>query len=148
LTTHPPDLSILRGGKFVKAPANASATANNVACIFDPFGVDDDAPGTCAGIPLSPEDRQFKEQRYWRLPIPAAAVFATSIGRLQHGPSECEDALLASNIHDIFSLRSCGSYHVSRDLPDGGDPSGDERRGGGNSGAFQIFRLPDRLGIE
>jgi hypothetical protein len=44
ITPYLPSLSIIRGAKFVVAPDNTSATAENVARIFEPLAVDDDTP--------------------------------------------------------------------------------------------------------
>jgi hypothetical protein len=74
-TMHLPDLSIIRGQKFVDTRSRTSATARNVARIFDPLALDANAQENLGIIPLSSEDQGFQEQRYWRLPIPLGAVF-------------------------------------------------------------------------
>jgi len=132
-TPHMPHLSILRRGRFIRASARTSATAENVARVFDPLAVDHCTPQNCDTIPLSPKHPQFKEQRYWRLPIPAPAVFAALVARLQYDLSGCKDIELATFIRDTLSLGRIGGI-VALDPKDGSGPSGGGRRGGGRGG--------------
>lgn len=90
-TPHLPDLSIIRGKKFVDAPPNTSPTSEKVARIFEPLAVDDDKTPSYSRIPLSPEEQDFTETRYWRLPVPAAAIFSALLERLANDSSGCED---------------------------------------------------------
>jgi hypothetical protein len=129
-TMYLPHLSIVRGDKFIRAPANATAATRNVARIFDPLALRGDSPKNLGIIPLSPQSEGFGEQRYWRLPVPAEAIFAALIERLHYDSSECEDIILANNIRDILNLQSHGEF-----LQDNaGDGSG-HRRGGSPSGS-------------
>ena len=112
-----PFLSSRRGRAFVKAPSNASS---NVVRIFDPFSLHDDAPQINGYIPLSPEDQAFNEERYWKLPVPAAAILAALVERLGYDQSECEDIILVTHI----CLRSRGAY------PHGIGTGGGEGSGG------------------
>ena len=130
-TTHLPSLSIKHGTKFVVAPPNTSATAMNVARIFDPLAIDVDTPLDAGIIPISPDDEAFEEKRYWRLPVSAAAIFAALIARLQYDLSDCEDIILANRI--LASLIS-NRHGVGGGAggPSGGRGSG--RRGGRGRG--------------
>jgi hypothetical protein len=127
ITPYLPSLSIICGAQFVVAPANTSATAKNVARIFEPLAIDDDTPFNIGAIPISPHDQAFEEKRYWRLPVPAAAIFAALIARLQYDSSDREDMVLANKILTILMLKCYG--------PSGGvGPSGGRGGGGGSSG--------------
>ena len=131
-TMHLPNLSIIQGTQFVKAPSTVSATAEKVARIFEPLALDDNT--NLGMIPLSPDDQAFEEKRYWRMPVPAAAVFAALIERLPYDSSECVDIILANKIRDCLNLQSHGAYPHDddaggSDLSDDGGLSG----GGGPS---------------
>ena len=133
-TMHLPNLSIIQGTQFVKVPSTVSATAEKVARIFEPLALDDNTPGNLGMIPLSPDDQAFEEKRYWRLPVPAVAIFAALIERLPYDSSECVDIILANNIRDFLNLQSHGAYPPDddaggSDLSDDGGLSG----GGGPS---------------
>jgi uncharacterized membrane protein YgcG len=131
-TKHLPNLSIRRGTKFVVAPANTSAAAQNAARIFEQLNININLDTLRNGgvIPVSPDDEEFKEKRYWRLPpVPAAAIFAALIARLQYDSSDCEDILLANRI--LTSLMAKKHYGTG-DGAGGSGPSGG--RGGGSSG--------------
>ena len=51
-TPYLPRLSVILNDKFVVAPANTSATAENVARIFEPLGIDGDTPSNAAVLPI------------------------------------------------------------------------------------------------
>jgi uncharacterized membrane protein YgcG len=127
ITPYLPSLSIIRGTKVVMARANTSTTAKNVARIFEPLAVGDDTPINLGMIPISPRDKAFKEKCYWRLPVPAAAIFAALIARLYYDLSYCEDITLANKILTNLMLKC-------HDIDDagGGGPSGG--RGGSSGG--------------
>jgi hypothetical protein len=129
ITPYLPSLSIIRGAKFVVAPANTSATAKNVARIFEPLPINEDTPINFGMIPISPHDQAFKEKRYWRLPlVPAAAIFAALIAQLQCDLSDCQDIVLANKILSCLILKR----YDTNDGAGGGGPSGG--RGGGGRG--------------
>ena len=132
LTTRLPSLSIMRGTKFVKAPSNTSATAKTAARIFEPLALDDNAPLSLGVIPLSPQDQAFTEKRYWRFPVPTAAIFGALIERLTYdsSSSECEDIVLAKNIRAILDLQSRNAYRPDR-FAGGSGLSGDDGPSGG-----------------
>jgi len=121
VTPYLPQWSVPRAGKFVSAPSNTSATARNVVRSFDSLLIDDNTPWKLGSIPLSPQHPRSKEQRFWRMTAPAAAIFAALIARLDHDRSDCEDIRLACNIRDILSLQRRGYGKV---LLDGADPPG------------------------
>ena len=120
-----PGLSIVRNNKFEEAHANTSATAKNVARIFDSLDIEEDTPLNLGIIPLAPGVAAFEEKRYWRIPVFAGAIFAALMARLTYDSSGCEDIALARNIIGHLLLKSDGSG------PSGG-PSGG--RGGGHGG--------------
>ena len=120
-TPYLPGLSIIRHNKFEVAPANTSATAKNVARIFDSLDINEDTPFNLGIIPLGPGVAAFEEKRYWRIPVFAGAIFATLMARLINDSSECEDILLARRIVAHLTLKTSG----------GGGPSGGH--GGGRS---------------
>ena len=125
-----PPLSIIRGGKFVKAPSNTSPTAEHVARIFEPLALVDDSPLNPGVIPISPDGDTFDEERYWRIPVPSAPIFAALIARLHYGSSECPDIGLAKAIFYILGYQSLEIYSPDKNDGNGG-PSGG---GGGPSG--------------
>ena len=120
-TPHLPGLSIIRNKKFVAAPAHTSATAKNVARIFDSLDIEEDTPFNLGIIPLAPGVAAFKEKRYWRIPVFAGTIFAALMARLTHDSSECEDIRLARRI----------VAHLTLNSSDGSGPSGGPSGGGG-----------------
>ena len=137
-TPHLPTLSIIRGNRFIKAPSSTSPAAKKAARIFQPLLLDDNAPKSLGMIPLSSQDETFTERRYWRLPVPAAAIFAALIERLTYDSSKCDDIVLARNIRDILSLQSRNAYPPDHDT--GGEPSGGGGSGLGGGGRPQSKR--------
>ncbi|KAM6503530.1 hypothetical protein JOM56_000473 [Amanita muscaria] len=135
-TTHLPRLSVRRGTRFIVAPANTSATAQNAARIFEPLNINVDTPRNFGAIPISPDDEEFKEKRYWRLPVPAAAIFAALIARLPHDSSDCEDIVLAKVILASLTLQHYGSTgdDAGGSGPSGGGGPSGSRGGGGRGG--------------
>ena len=127
-TPHLPGLSIIRNKKFVAAPARTSATAKNVARIFDSLDIEEDTPFNLGIIPLAPGVAAFKEKRYWRIPVFAGTIFAALMARLTHDSSECEDIRLARRIVAHLTLNSSDGSGPS------GGPSGGGGRGDGPSG--------------
>ncbi|KIL64176.1 hypothetical protein M378DRAFT_24755 [Amanita muscaria Koide BX008] len=136
VTTHLPRLSVRRGTRFIVAPANTSATAQNAARIFEPLNINVDTPHNFGPIPISPDDEEFKEKRYWRLPVPAAAIFAALIARLPHDSSDCEDIVLAKVILASLTLQHYGSTgdDAGGSGPSGGGGPSGSRGGGGRGG--------------
>jgi hypothetical protein len=122
-TPYLPGLSIIHNNKFEEAPANTSATAKNVARIFDSLGIKEDTPFNLGIIPLAPGVAAFEEKRYWRIPVFAGAIFAALMARLPYDSSECEDIVLARKIVAHLMLKTSGGSGPS------GGPSGG--RGGG-----------------
>ena len=127
-TPHLPGLSIILNNEFQEAPANTSATAENVARIFDSLGIEDDTHLNFDRVPLAPGVAGFEEKRYWRLPVFAGAIFAALMARLQNDLFNCEDILLATKIVG----------HLMVNISDGSGPSGSggpsSGRGGGGRG--------------
>ena len=121
ITPFQPGLSIIRNNKFRRAPAHTSATAENVARIFDSLDIEEDAPLNFGMVPLVPGVAAFEEKRYWRFPVFAGTIFAALMARLPYDLSECEDIELARRIVAHITLKSSG----------GSGPSG---RGGGGGG--------------
>jgi hypothetical protein len=78
-------------------------------------------------IPISPRDPAFEEKRYWRLPVPAAAIFAALIPRLQYDSSDCEGIVLANKILTVLMLKRY-------DMDDGAGGSGGDGLSGGRGG--------------
>jgi hypothetical protein len=77
-TTHLPNLSILSNGNFIAVP-DASPTAPNVARIFDVLAtIRANPPKQRGHIPLSPQDPEFRQQRYWRLTTKIGAVIGNA----------------------------------------------------------------------
>ncbi|KAF8814773.1 hypothetical protein BYT27DRAFT_6959794 [Phlegmacium glaucopus] len=125
-----PPLSIIHGNKFVEAPSNTSPTSENVARIFESLALVDDSPLNLGMIPISPDDPAFKEQRYWRIPVLSAPIFAALVERLHYDSSGCQDIRLARIIYNILDLQRLNGYPLD-DNDGGGGPSGG---GGGPSG--------------
>ena len=113
-TPHLPGLSVILNNEFQEAPANTSATAENVARIFDSLGIEDDTLLNFGRVPLAPGVAGFEEKRYWRLPVFAGAIFAALMARLQNDLSDCEDILLARRIIGHLMVKNS----------DGSGPSG------------------------
>jgi hypothetical protein len=109
-TQHLPPLSILQNNHFVPAPEGASPAAQNVARIFDVIAVATALPQKSPGIiPLSSEDPEFQQQRYWRLSVKTEAVLATlfrRIGNVMHYSSAEIDC--AQKIFSVLCLQSHG----------------------------------------
>jgi hypothetical protein len=108
LTPYLPKLSIIRGRKFVKAPANISASANTACRIFDPLAIDHGTPVHYGAIPVSPRDPEFGGKRYWKLPIPPGAVLATLLEGLRHATSNRDDIKLAKALYHALGVQSLG----------------------------------------
>jgi hypothetical protein len=125
MTPYLPGLSIIRNNKFEEAPANTSATAKNVARIFDSLDIEEDTPFNPGTVPLAPGVAAFEEKHYWRFPVFAGAIFAALMAQLQNDLSDCEDIILASRIVAHLTLKSSGGSGPSGS----GGPSGG--RGGG-----------------
>ena len=69
MTPYLPGLSIILNNKFEEAPANTSATAKNVARIFDSLDIEEGPPLNLDIVPLAPGVATFEESRYWRIPV-------------------------------------------------------------------------------
>jgi hypothetical protein len=130
-TAHLPGLSIIRNKKFEEAPANTSATAKNVARIFDPLDIEEDTPFNWARVPLAPGVATFEEKRYWRIPVFAGAIFAALMARLPNDSSGCEDIVLARKIHGHLLLKSSGGSGPGGGRGGGGGDGPTSGRGGG-----------------
>ena len=111
-----------RNNKFKEAPANTSATAKNVARIFDSLDIEKDIPFNPGIVPLA---LGVTEKCYWRIPVFAGAIFAVLMARLLYDSSECEDIVLARRIVAHLTLKSLSSGGSG---PSGGPSSG---HGGG-----------------
>ena len=123
VTPYLPGLSIIRNNKFKEAPANTSATAKNVARIFDSLDIEEGTPFNFGRVPLAAGVAEFEEKHYWRIPVFAGAIFAALMAQLLNDWSECEDIVLARRIVAHLVLKSSGGSGPS------GGPSGG--RGGG-----------------
>jgi hypothetical protein len=136
-TPYLPGLSIIRNNKFEEAPANTSATAKNVACIFDSLDIEEDTPLNLGIIPLAPGVAAFKEKHFWWFPVFAGAIFAALKARLLNDSSECEDIVLAKRIVAYLTLKRVGGSGPSGSGgPSGGrghGPSSGRVGGGGSS---------------
>lgn len=135
-TTHLPDLSIFDNRRFTLSP-NASPTAPNVARIFDVMDIIRFNPPKKRGhIPLSSQDPEFQQQRYWRLPTKIGVVLATFIERIGFVNNGSEEIGLAQTIRDILSLARRGLTAVDPSLnrSGGGRSSGSGMSGGGGGG--------------
>ena len=126
IATHLPDLSIIRGNKFVKAPARTSAIAKNVARIYNSLAIREDTPEHYTKIPLAPGVPGYEETRYWKLPIPAMAVFAAVMDRVKFDQSGCDDIILVRTIVNHLGFK------YPRGINTRGEPRG--VGGGGSSG--------------
>ena len=127
-TPHLPGLSVILDNEFQEAPANTSATAENVARIFDSLGIEDDTHLNFDRVPLAPGVAGFEEKRYWRLPVFAGAIFAALMARLQNDLSDCEDILLARRIVGHLMMKNSDGSGLSGI---GGPSGGRGSRGGG-----------------
>ena len=130
-----PKLSIIRGNKFIKAPARTSATAKNIARIYNSLAICEDTPEHCMKIPLAPGIPGYEEKRYWKLPIPEMVIFAALMDRVRLDQSECEDIILARSIVNHLGLKYPRGINA-RGEPRGGGGGGSSggRRGGKRSG--------------
>jgi hypothetical protein len=111
LTIHLPNLSILEGSSWIPAPPTTPADARHVARIFDPLAR---SPGAISlgYIPLSPQDLEFQQQRYWRLPLDIGAVLAALIVGVGFGPNRCTEISLVKDIAAILGLESRGTLRM------------------------------------
>ena len=137
-TPYLPGLSIIRNNKFEEAPANTSATAKNVARIFDSLDIEEDTPLNIGRVPLAPDVAAFEEKRYWRIPVFAGAIFAALMARLPYDSSKCEDIVLARKIVGHLMLKSSGGSGPSGGPSGGrggGRGDGPSRGGGGGRGS-------------
>lgn len=135
-TPYLPGLSIIHNNEFEEAPANTSATAENVARIFDSLDIEEDTPFNLGVVPLAPGVAAFEEKRYWRIPVLAGAVFAALMARLMDDSSECEDIVLARRIVAHLTLKTSGGSGPSGGPSGGragGRGDGSSRGGGGGS---------------
>jgi hypothetical protein len=137
-TPYLPGLSIIRNNKFEEAPANTSATAKNVARIFDSLDIEEDTPLNLGIIPLAPGVAAFEEKRYWRFPVFAGAIFAALMARLLNDSSECEDIVLAKRIVAYLTLKRVGGSGPSGSGgPSGGRGDGPSSGRGGGGGSSE-----------
>ncbi|KAF9519335.1 hypothetical protein BS47DRAFT_1337094 [Hydnum rufescens UP504] len=128
-TQHLPELSILQGDQFEIAPTGTSPVGENVARIFDVQAIAADPPPKSSGIiPLSPKDPEFKEQRYWRLPLGIGAVCAALIAYVALESYTSHEICCAQEIMAVLVLR-----RLQRGPSSGGTigPSGAGSSGGG-----------------
>ena len=125
-TPYLPGLSIIHNNEFEAAPANTSATAQNVARIFHSLEIEKNDPYDFGAVPLAPGAPGFEEKRYWRIPVFAGTIFAALIARLMYDKSRCEDIGLARRIVGHLMLKGSGGSG-----PSGGPSSG---HGGGRGG--------------
>ena len=133
ITPHLPNISILRNGRFIPAPANRLPTAAGAVQIFDVLDIVHNTPAMQLGhIPLSPEDAGFNQQRYWRLPINNGAVLAVLMERVQYIDYHSAELRLVQDIRDILSLSS-RTLTVLQPQSDGGG-GGHHGMGGGGGG--------------
>jgi hypothetical protein len=133
VTSHLPNLSVLENNHFIFASDNTSPTAPNVAQIYDVLAVINTNPPKRIGhIPLSPQDPEFQQQRYWRLPKMIGAILAVLIERVTHGNDGCAEIVATRTIRDILSL-SLQGIRVPR--PSFGRSSGGGGAGGGDAGS-------------
>lgn len=87
-------------------------------------------PFNSGRIPTSPLDPESEEKRYWRLPVPAAAIFAALIARVDSDVSDSLDIFITQRILSHLKLR-----RFDEDARDnsggssggGGGPSGEEK---------------------
>jgi hypothetical protein len=103
-----------------------------VAQIYDVLAVISTNPPKRFGhIPLSPQDPEFQQQRYWRLPKMIGAILAVLIQRVTYVNDGCAEIVAARTIRDILSL-PLQDIPVPR--PSFGRSSGGGGGGGGRSG--------------
>ena len=132
IATHLPDLSIIRGNKFIKASARTSAAAKNVARIYNSLAIHADTPEHYTKIPLAPGIPGYEETRYWKLPIPAMAVFAAVMDRVKFDQSGCDDIILVRTIVNHLGLKYPRGINAKGE-PRGGGGGGSSGGGGGGS---------------
>jgi hypothetical protein len=95
-TPHLPALSILQDDHFVPAPEGTSPAAQNVARIFDVIAATTESPPITHGtIPLSSEQPEFQQQRYWRLPVKFEAILAVLLDQIDKGDYDSEEIICA-----------------------------------------------------
>ena len=123
ITPHLPFLSIICNNRFEEAPANTSATGENVARIFDSLAIEEDSALNLSRIPLATASA---EKYYWRIPVFPGAIFAALIARLQFDVSKCEDIKLARKIYGYLMVKT------SDDSDPSGDPTSSGDHGGGD----------------
>jgi hypothetical protein len=131
-TLHLPPLFILENNHFVIAPDGTSPMDENVARIFDAAVITADSQNSAGWIPLSPEDTEFNEQRYWRLPVKFEAILAALFSRIANSPfGGCEEVRMAQTIFCMLRLQGLQLQDIGGGGPGHGGGSG---RGGGPSG--------------
>ena len=133
-TPHLPGLSVILNNEFQEAPANISATAKNVARIFDALAIEDSTHLNFGRVPLAPGVAGFEEKRYWRLPVYTGAIFAVLMARLQYDLSNCGDIQLARRIVGYLMVKNSGSGASGSGVPSGGRGGRGGRGGGRGSG--------------
>ncbi|KIL66585.1 hypothetical protein M378DRAFT_160578 [Amanita muscaria Koide BX008] len=134
LTNHLPELSHLQENCFSPAPHGTSPADQNVAQIFDVLAIAAGNPPISLGdIPLSPEQPQFQQQRYWRLPVAIEVVLAVLIERAGAGINEIPEIKTAKAIASIINLKSI-DFKGFKSSADDGLPSVGPGGGGGSSG--------------
>ena len=138
-TRHLPALSILQGNRFEFAPDGTLPGDENVARIFDVECLNNQhpAPVSLGGIPLSPEDPDFAQQHYWRLPLPTEVILAALINQVERGDFESEEIRVAQAIYHRLMLErlELGDDGGAGPSHSGGPSSGPGRgRGTGRGG--------------
>ena len=131
-TPHFPTLSILQNNRFEPAPNGTSAMSKNVARIFDAQAIAADPPPKSLGtIPLSDNDPEYPQERYWRLPVKIEAILASLVARVGTDICEAEEVRWAQAIVGTLLKQR---IKIPLWSPAGGGPSGSGRpRGGGGS---------------
>jgi hypothetical protein len=130
-TQHQPGLSQLQDNRFSPAPHGTTLAAQNAARIFDVLAIAaGDPPITHGDIPLSSAHPEFRQQRYWRLPVKIEAVLAVLIERTRVGDYESWEIQTAQTIADIIRARTRG-LRVSKPSGDSGPGSAPSGSGGG-----------------
>ncbi|KAF5382097.1 hypothetical protein D9615_004218 [Tricholomella constricta] len=126
-TQHLPALSILQDNRFMLAPDGTPPEGANVARIFDVLatGALDPVPVSQGMIPLSAEDPEFRQRRYWRLTVLPEAILTALMARNSLGTFRGEEIDVATRIYHILSLEAMQRNQLG---PAGGGGPGD---GGG-----------------
>jgi hypothetical protein len=108
---HRPHLSTLNdaGTKFITAPSKCSPDAPGVVRIFDVLTITDTDTHTTHTdsyvIPMSPENSEFVQRRYWRMPARPGVVLAILMERIR--PVTAEDAarcMVINHAHLIYCI--------------------------------------------